>query len=365
MPAVFTEVTDTAALAKVVSEAQEEGLVAIDTEFKRMRTYFPIAGLYQLKIGEVCYLVDPIAIADLTPLKELLDSPAVVKIMHACREDLALFDHHLGICPAGIFDTQIAAAFVGYPYSVGYQGMVAEVLDIELEKGERMSDWLRRPLTDEQKKYAAEDVEHLPNLYSHLQDALQRLGRHEWYQDEMQNLYTAAQADPAQQWHNYARSWSLKDVAVLRFQKLWQWREDYARKRDLPKQWLAGDKLLHELAREDDPSAEIFAKHNIKNPKLISRMRDVLSSADNSPPAEWPDRSPRPLELDEKDLLTKLQNAAKAKAKLIDIPSALLVTKKMLNSLVHCHREQLPMPDWWQGWRREVLGEQYLSGIVD
>lgn len=364
MPVEFIEVSDNLALARVVELAQKEGRIALDTEFQRTRTYYPIAGLYQLKIKQDCYLIDPIAIDDMTPLQELLDTPKVVKIMHACREDLTLFTHHLKVWPEGIFDTQIAASFAGYPYMIGYKGLVAEVLGIELSKSVRTSNWLQRPLSDAQQKYAAEDVEHLPQLHSHLCAELERLGRLNWYSDEIKRLYAKDQSDIQSQWHNYERAWSLKGVAILRFKALWEWREKWARTRDKPRQWIAGNKLLHELARADSPAVEIFHKHQVQNSKIISQIRNILTKANGGTTSDWPNRPPRPLELDDKDLLVDLQQNAKVRAGDFDLPPGLLVNKKMLNNLVHCYRLHLPMPGWWQGWRGEVLGENYLSRIT-
>lgn len=363
MPEAFIEVASEQALAEVVELAHQEGIIAVDTEFQRTRTYHPIAGLYQLKVKQHCYLVDPLAIDDLSLLKELMDRADVMKIMHACQEDMTLFAHHLKIWPDAIFDTQIAAAFAGYSHQIGYKGLVAEVIGVELSKSVRTSNWLQRPLSDEQKHYAAEDVEYLPQLHDHLSTALKRLGRFDWYRDELKRLYATDRAYAPLQWHNYERSWSLKGVATLRFQALWDWREEAVKQRDIPRQWLAKDKALHELARTELPYDEIFKKHCIKSPYLISRMRNILAKTDSSTTSEWPDRSPRPLELDEKDLLIDLQKQAKACAANHDLSPGLLVTKKMLNKLVHCYRQHLPLPDWWQGWRGEVLGENYLSRI--
>ena len=363
MAETIIDVTESAAIDQIIRAAKRAGYIALDTEFQRTRTYYPIASIYQVRVNEITYLIDSIAINDLNPLKQLLDTAGVTKVMHGCSEDMALFSHHLDLWPDEIFDTQLAAAFVGYPYQLGYKGLVAQVFDIELSKSETRSDWLRRPLSAAQRQYAAEDVAYLPTLYTQLTAQLQRLGRVDWYQAELKGRYLASdQHRFAGPWRNYKGAWSLKGVAAHRFQSLWAWREDWAQSRNKPRQWLVGDKLLHELARADKASDEIFKKHQMKNPKVMSQMRRILTQTNDISASEWPTPPPKPLDADERPLFLDLQKRAQERADVYELPLELMINKKMLSTLVHCYRQHLPMPSWWGGWREEVLGTQYLQG---
>ena len=157
-------IDDSATLANYCQQWLKQPLIALDTEFMRTETFYPIPGLIQVADEHQCYLIDPLQVDDMSPLVELLRAPEVLKVLHAGNEDIELFRHSYGVIPAPLFDTQIGAAFVGWGFSMGLQRLVAHALDVELGKGETTSDWLQRPLTPEQEHYAALDVAYLPVL---------------------------------------------------------------------------------------------------------------------------------------------------------------------------------------------------------
>src|SRR5262249_45541011 len=130
--------------------------------------------------GRASYLIDPLAVADLTPLAQVLRDAATVKVLHSASEDLEVFTRSLGTVPAPLFDTQIGAALAGFGAALGYQKLVAVVLGVELPKGEPRPDWLARPLSAAQRSSAAEDVAFLLPVYERLREELERRGRLEW-----------------------------------------------------------------------------------------------------------------------------------------------------------------------------------------
>ncbi len=144
---------------------RQQPFVALDTEFMRVDTFYPIAGLLQASTGEGAWLIDPLCIDDWTPLAALLDDRGVTKVLHACSEDLEVLLRLTGSLPAPLFDTQLAAAYLNLGFSMGYSRLVQAVLGLELPKGETRSDWLQRPLSETQVSYAAEDVQHLAEVY--------------------------------------------------------------------------------------------------------------------------------------------------------------------------------------------------------
>ena len=145
-------------LAQLCARLRQQAAIAVDTEFMRTDTFYPIAGLIQLGDGKTSYLIDPLAITDVAPLRELMLDEQVVKVLHACSEDLEVFECLLQVVPAPIFDTQIGAAFAGLGFSMGYANLVKTLLHTEIPKDETRSDWLQRPLSASQLKYAALDL---------------------------------------------------------------------------------------------------------------------------------------------------------------------------------------------------------------
>ena len=180
---LFSWIASDDELARAV--ASWPALIGLDTEFLRTNTYFPVPGLYQVAAGDEVCLIDPLAIDDWRPFTQYLSSPGTMQIMHACQEDLELLHHHLGVTPTNIFDTQFANAFISEDFSLSYAALVARLLQVELPKHETRSNWLQRPLSDEQLRYAVEDVVYLVPLYERLRDEMQLRGRDEWFALDM------------------------------------------------------------------------------------------------------------------------------------------------------------------------------------
>ena len=185
-------VTDANQLQLCIQTLFDSEAIAVDTEFMRTDTFFPILGLVQIFNGNNCWLIDPLSIPDLTPLKNLLTNNDVLKVFHSCSEDIEVLKHVLGCIPQPIFDTQVAAAFVGYGFSKGYATLVNIILDVHVDKGETRSNWLQRPLSDSQLGYAALDVVYLLPVYIELKKELLILERHKWVDEEMTSLVEMA-----------------------------------------------------------------------------------------------------------------------------------------------------------------------------
>jgi len=167
-----TLITTQAALDAAVFRMQAAERLALDTEFMRERTYFPLLCLLQIATESDCFLVDPLAGLDLRALHALLAEPARLKILHAARQDLEVLLLTGGTVPAPLFDTQVAAALLGFAPQIGYAELVARQLGHSIDKGQTRTDWSRRPLSPEQLAYAADDVHHLLTLHADLAAAL-------------------------------------------------------------------------------------------------------------------------------------------------------------------------------------------------
>ena len=172
-----------AQLATLVDEHYGSDFVIVDTEFMRRDTFYPQAALVQLCFPnepDTAWLLDPLAIGDFAPLQALFRDGSMVKVLHSASEDLEVFQQFLGCQPLPLFDTQRAAAFVGRGFGLSYRALVETISGLELAKGETRSNWLARPLSDNQLNYAAADVIPLLAVYEKLRDELEHRERLDW-----------------------------------------------------------------------------------------------------------------------------------------------------------------------------------------
>ena len=241
-------VDTTEALEDVIDELLLVEQYAIDTEFHRERTFFPQLALIQLGWNNRVVLLDPLAV-DLGPLARLLESD-VLAVFHAADQDLEVLEYATGVIPRRIWDTQIAAGFVGF-CSASLLTLCERILSVRVSKGDRLTDWTRRPLTQAQKDYAASDVAHLLELRSVISEQLEQTGRSAWVEDEFELL----RIKPRSQIHGDRAWWRLKDGRVLRgrdrlvAQELCAWRELRARSEDKPIRFVLPDLAVVSIAQ--------------------------------------------------------------------------------------------------------------------
>jgi ribonuclease D len=246
--APFHYVDDDAELSALVSRMLGADRYAIDTEFHRERTYYPQLALVQLAFADEIALVDPIAL-DPTPLAEVFAGPGLA-VFHACDQDLEVLERSCGALPGRIFDTQIAAGFIGYS-TPSLATLVEKILDTALEKGDQLTDWTRRPLEDAQLAYAANDVAYLLELHDRLQADLSRRDRLGWAEDECALALARERSGtrPDEAW------WRLKQARQLRgksrgvAQAVAAWRERRAQSLDQPVRFVLSDLSLVALAQ--------------------------------------------------------------------------------------------------------------------
>ena len=236
-------------LEELVDESCRAPLYAVDTEFHRERTYYPQLALVQICAGERIWLVDPLAV-DLTPMARLLKG-AGVAVMHAASQDLEVLHHGCGVVPTRLFDTQLGAGFLGWS-SPSLAALCERALSEHLPKGDRLTDWLQRPLGDAQRSYAAADVASLSRLYDHLVHRLQQLGRLEWAESEFEVLRSKARedSDPEDAWLRIKEARHLPARARAVAKELAAWRERTARLTDQPVRFVLGDLALVSLAQQ-------------------------------------------------------------------------------------------------------------------
>lgn len=246
--------TTTDALADAVRRAQEAGAVGVDTEFVWERSYYPTLGVVQIGYPDgTAELIDAPQIQDWSPLAELMADPVTVKILHDAQQDLNILHRACGGLPKNIFDTQRAAGFVGLASTISLSELLKTLLKVRLDKAETRSDWVARPLSESQIKYAKEDVIHSVDLMLTIMKKAEQLGRSSWIQDEMlkyedESLYR--ETDPDTEMPRVRGSGSLTRQQRDMLRALGAWRELKARRRNLPRHFVLSDEAMIALIKK-------------------------------------------------------------------------------------------------------------------
>ncbi len=372
-------VSDTATLDSLCERWADEEFLAVDTEFERTNTFYARIGLLQVADSSGhCYLVDPLTIDDWTSFKRLLNTPSCTLVMHSCSEDLNLLLTFLGCLPVSLFDTQLAASFLGIGFSISYQGMVEQLLGIEVAKDETRSDWIKRPLSEKQIRYAATDVRYLLQIRRLLSDQIEAKGMREWFEaDCEQQLAVARRSEEESQWQSYyagiSNAWKLDDASLQALQQLCMWREQTARRRNKPRSWIVKDNDLLNLCIELSPALKAgdLRLDDISNATSVERR--FLSRNGNelyqllSDPANVTELDPgllsKPLSASLRKKLKLTKQAANSKAEELGMSPELLGRKKYLVELLKDYDTTgaLRWTGEFAGWRRELLESDFTA----
>ena len=353
----------------VCGELEDQPILALDTEFMRSDTYYPITGLIQINDGSRNLLIDPKEVDDYYPLVELIDNPSILKVFHSCSEDLEVFHRTTGSMPAPIFDTQIAGALAGYGFSMGFANMVRVALNVELPKTETRSDWLARPLSQHQIYYAAMDVEYLYALACHLMERLESRSRLSWAKEESESLVTRyfENQDPASSYLRFRSAWKLNARQLAVLIELTKWREDFAQERDQPRNRIIKESAAFEIAkimpkqvaqlRNIEGLSERMIRTNGK--KIIS----IVTGANELEPHELPEPIDRPLGSDAKPILKSLREFVSETADRLGVPPEILLKKKDYEYIAErvLREDKLDLPANLRGWRKDPIGNPILN----
>ncbi|MCW8125010.1 ribonuclease D [Microbulbifer halophilus] len=353
-------------LAELCRRWRGQNAIALDTEFMRSRTFYPLPALVQVGDGEHCFLIDNLAIDNLQPLQDLLLDTDVTKIMHSCSEDLETLERLLGVVPEPIFDTQIAAGICGMKAGLGYAATVRELLHIELPKSETRSDWLQRPLSESQKNYAALDVAWLPPVYGVLIKRLREQDRLEWLEEDCAALVAAARnpQPPELYYRRVKGAWRLRGKQLAVLQDLCAWREREARLRDIPRNHLLKENICLDLAQKIPTHAAAMAQPGLEG-RTLREYGDILLQVIERAAArsDAPPRLPQPLNRREGDWLKALRKEVNSVAERAGLPPEILVRKKELEALVQSKSPRLE--GRLAGWRAGVVGETLLDTLAE
>jgi ribonuclease D len=359
------QITDAPGLDSLLDDARAAGRCALDTEFVWERTYAPVLCLVQIATPNRLAVVDPLRGAPLEPVSALLADPAVRKSMHAPGADLTGFALHFGTAPAAVFDAQLAAGFAGYGGSLSLERMLEQSVKVRLKHAEGFTDWSRRPLTDAQIAYAADDVRHLLAAMDALEQRLERQGRDRWAHEEMTRRYGPDAhliQDPETAWRRVAGRGKLRGEQLVTLIAAAAWREREARRRDIPTSWLVRDPTLIELARRR-PRTAAEAKDirglQLKRGPQLDALLEVLAGADGPAP-ERAAEMPQELRNRVRAVLPLASAVLQAACGQAGIASELVATRDDLESLIRVVAEGGDDHPLLHGWRLELAGEPLL-----
>ena len=357
-----------AGLEQLAADLEGSAVLAVDTEFLREKTYYPKLCLIQLNNEEIQAIIDPLAVRSLEPLASIMANPSCVKIFHSGSQDIDILYHELGVMPTPLFDTQMAAALMGFPLQVGYGPLVQALCDVRLAKADSYTDWSRRPLTSNQLKYALDDVVYLPKMYRHMERTLAKQGRGCWLDADFARLADPAKYDndPMDMWRKVKRVASLSHGQMAVAQELAAWREREAMERNIPRKWVIPDEALIEIARKSPKSIDRLMEVRGLNTKLTTKTaRKVLEAVKRGrekDPKDYPCLPKRPSGSPEVDgAVDLLASVVEVRAKENGVAVPVLASRDDLARLVHGHKGDCEL---MQGWRYEMVGRE-LEAIME
>jgi ribonuclease D len=360
---IITTNTELEEFARVLREFPA---IFVDTEFVGEGRYYPDLGAIQVSAGEHAAIVDPLALRDLSPLLEILIDPAIEKVFHAAVQDLSIFHRLLNQPVAPVFDTQVAAALLGYEEQISFANLVERVTGVRLSKAHSFTDWLRRPLSPGQVTYALDDVRYLPQVHERLTHELRELGRTAWAREEFSKLEEPTRFMPADPRELYLRFRGVERMggpALAALRELAAWREEQARALNIPTGKIARDEVLIELARHPHQSVKELRDVRGMTQQQVERFgAGLIAAAQQSTTAPRPSfrrLPPLPVTLEATvDFLTLcLRSLASEEA----IAPGLVATRSDLVALV-LRGDQADI-SLMRGWRRAAIGDALLATL--
>ena len=357
-------------LSAFCERAARFNAIAVDTEFLRERTYHPRLCLVQVATPDECVVIDVIAIDNLAPLAILMRDEGTVKVFHACSQDMEVLNYTLGTLPVPIFDTQIAAAFLGERMQTSYNGMVHAFCGVTLPKSESLTDWSRRPLTPEQIEYALDDVRYLIKAYDVIMERLDESGRASWVLDEIKPLTDRSHyvVDRRVAFKRVKRVNSLtrRQLAVAR--ELAAWREARAEYSNIPRKWLMSDEVLIALSKR--PPHDAASLRRVRGTEQLSDADvagalSVIARGESCPADKYPfiARTHKPASPELESVIDLMYALIRLVGERSGVATAMIASRDDLVDYVD-HPQDSPLRE---GWRFELVGtliDDLLNGDI-
>lgn len=343
--------------------------LGFDTEFVGERTYFPILCLIQVATENGNYLIDPIAIENIDLFLELIKNPAIVKITHAGENDYRLLYQEFGVLPVNIYDTQIAAGFIGYHYPISFANLLQGELKLTLDKGPAVSDWESRPISAKQLQYALNDVIYLERLWKGINNKLKEWNRENWVHEEFDKLQNAKtyKTDPNKEFlaNSILPKINIKEKLFLL--RLYKWRIEMAEKKNKPKERILQKKLISHIVKGVKGGKSNLFNNRLIPPHVIDKDGGTFVDLYNQQESD-----------EERAVLDSISKNVPVKPKIDAVMDILYLGIKIICSenkiapeLV-IDRNRFKQMKWDlpyfdeslnSGWRNELLGENVINSI--
>ncbi len=353
-------------LARFCSALDAAAYCAIDTEFIRESTYYPELALIQVASDELIACIDPLAITDFAPFAELMVKDSLLKIFHSSSQDLEILYQKFGTVPAPVFDTQLAAAVLGYNHQVSYADLVQQVTGVQLEKKHTRANWLRRPLSRDELDYAMDDVRYLLAVYQDLNGRLESSRRRNWIEKDLQAMTNADnyEVDHDRLWKRLRGVQKLKGERLQIASELCRWREQVAQQQNRPRRWIVKDDTIIEIARQKPENIGALSRIPELSDKTVKRhgekLLKLIVEAASKDSAQWPQHDGiKSLNSRQMALGDCLMALCRVISDSNNIALATLATRKDIDNLILNQKSSRLT----QGWRFAMAGEQLLEFI--
>ncbi len=354
-------------LSELIEKIKPVSWLALDTEFLREKTYYPKFCLLQIATPDWVACIDPIALPQLDGLFDAIYNPAIIKVFHSCRQDLEIFYQIMGKLPYPIFDTQVAAPLLGFQDNPGYAMLVSSLLNINLSKAHTRADWSKRPLTEAQIEYAADDVIYLCQIYQMVLKKLAELGRSDWLVSDFAELSNPElyQVNPEKAWHKIKGKNKLTGKQLSIIQTLAEWREKTAQQEDRPKSWLLRDELLFDIAKLQPETVTDLANVRGINERTLNRygkqLCQLINVAKNRPPIPLHEHGRTAKKTQQQEAILDILTAlVRVRAEENALNPNILASRKDLEELLMADDDSPLL----HGWRYSMAGKE-LIGLLN
>ncbi|MFB3058795.1 MAG: ribonuclease D [Gammaproteobacteria bacterium] len=360
----YQYIDSSAQLAEFCGKINNAGYCAIDTEFVREKTYYAVLALIQVASEKHMACIDPLTIDNFDPFIALIQNRELIKVFHSPSQDLEILFQRFSCMPQPVFDTQLAAAVLGYDHQIGYADLVNQITGIKLEKKHTRAKWSRRPLAEDEINYAMDDVRYLLPVYRTLKTELEDKKRYAWIEKDLLAMTSVSnyQIETADLWRRLKGVQKLRGVELQIARHLCQWREQMAQQINLPRRWVVKDDLIIEIARLKPSKVIDLDSIRDVNEKFIEKHGDrilaIVAAAQNTPTSKWPQHDVKQsLSTPQQALGDCLMALCRIIAEDNQIAVATLATRKDIDNLITDRKNSRLS----QGWRFSLAGEKLLN----